>query len=221
MGLTTDFIASADLGGAAKIGWVSAEFLGLVGLTSSSDVAASLVATVSRATRFDAAVTDAWDTLLGILEPSIARGSEVSEVVNALSATVLVWYALLNFATTGAIGTSVDQLSGVASWAGHVGVSWTIAGTGTVFDLFEAFVVFTSLWTGPDVGFHSGHNTSVLTATNWIIDSDNWTNFMGFTVTFTIATALVAFTVGWRENREVWLRSRASNWSWKYKSDLG
>jgi hypothetical protein len=211
-------ITSANFSSAAKIGWVRTEFFRLMRFASGGQIGTSFWTTVSFGALFDTTVTDAWKTFVVVLVPSVTRVFKVTKVINTLSATVIVWDTLFNFATA----TGIDQSSGMTSWARHIVVSWAVTGASTVFDLFQTFKSFSSFFVKVFVSFSSGNDASVLARADWIGNSNHfWTDWidMRIAVTFSVVTAFMAFSIGWVQDGQVWFAGWARDWSWEAETE--
>jgi hypothetical protein len=220
MSQTFLFITFANFSGTTKIGWVSSKRFGLVSLASSGDITAVFWTTVGFRTFFDTTVTDAWHAFSFIFVPNVAGFHEVTLVVNAISATVVVFDALFDLAST----TSFNVGGGVASWTRDFVQSWAITGASTVFDVSQTSKNFSSFFVSVFVLFLSGNNIGVLARANWIGNFNwFWTVWIlnWFWRTFTVVTASVAFTVFSVQSREFWFISWARNWSWEAESEVG
>ena len=157
------FITLANFSSTTKIGWMSSKRFRLVSLASSSNILTVFWTTVGFRTFFDTTVTNTWHAFGFIFVPNIAGRHKFTLVVNAISATVVIFDALSDLASA----TSFNKSSGVASWTRNFVQSWAITGASTVFDVFKAsFNV--SFWGSPFVLFLSSDNIRVLTTADWI-----------------------------------------------------
>jgi hypothetical protein len=143
-----------------------------VSLASSSNITAIFWTTVGFRAFFNTTVTDAWHAFSFIFVPNITGFHEVTLVVNAISATVVVFDALFDLASA----TSFDVSGGVASWTRDFVQSWAITGASTVFDISQAIRNFSIFWVSPFVFFSSRNDRRVLARANWIFDfNEFWT----------------------------------------------
>jgi hypothetical protein len=220
MSQTFLFVTLANFSSAAEIGWVSSKRFGLMGLASSGDITTVFWTTVGFRASFNTTVTDTWHAFGFVFVPNISGLSEVTEVVNAISTTVVVFDALFDLASA----TSFNVGSSVASWARNFVQSWTITSASTVFDVSQTLKNFSSFWVSPFVLFLGGNNVGVLARANWIGNFNwFWTRWVlnWFWRTFTVVTASVSFTISSVQSREFWFISWARDWSWEAESEVG
>jgi hypothetical protein len=191
MSQTFSNVTLASFSSATGIGWVSSKRFRLMRSASSSNISTVFWTTVGFRARFNTTVTYTWHAFGFIFVPNFTGFDEVTQVINTIGTTVVVFDTLHDLASA----TGIDGFGGMTSGARDFVQSWTITGASAVFDVFQAFVNFSIFWTSPIVLFFVFDDRRVFARANWIGNFNwfwTWWIFDWTCSTFAVVTASVS-----------------------------
>jgi hypothetical protein len=159
--------------------------------TSCGDIITVFWTTVGFRARFDTTVTYTWHAFGFIFVPNFTGFDEVTQVINTIGTTVVVFDTLHDLASA----TGIDGFGGMTSGARDFVQSWTITSASTVFDVSQAGVNFSVFWISPFVLFSIFYDRRVFARANWIGNFNwfwTWWIFDFIWRTFAVVTASVS-----------------------------